>query len=74
MKSMMLLGPVLIVLAVASLIYHGIPYTSRDTIIDIGPVHATAERQRTWDIPQPFALAVLAGGIGLLVIGLRKRA
>ena len=44
MKLMTIVGVVLIVLGVVALVYRGIPYTSRETVIDIGPVHATADR------------------------------
>ena len=47
MKPTALTGVVLIVLGVAALAYQGITYTSRDTVVDIGPLHATAEREHT---------------------------
>jgi hypothetical protein len=73
MKPLAIVGIVLILLGVVSLVYQGIPYTSRDTVIDIGPVHATAERHKTLEIPQALGVASLVGGIVLLVVGLRKR-
>jgi hypothetical protein len=64
----------LIVLGVAALAYQGINYTTRETVIDVGPVHATAERHRTLPLPPVLGAAVVAGGIVLLVAGLRKHA
>ncbi len=74
MKPLAIAGVVLILLSVASLVYHGIPYTTHETVIDIGPVHATADRHKTFDIPPALGGAALVGGIVLLVVGMRKRA
>lgn len=68
------LGLVLIVLGLGALAYQGITYTSRETVVDIGPIHATAERQRTFPLPPVLGIVAVAGGVVLLVAGLRKRA
>ena len=51
MKPISIAGIVLIVLGVVALAYQGITYTSRETVIDIGPLQATAERQKTLPLP-----------------------
>ena len=48
-------------------------YTSRETIVDVGPLHATADRQKTLPLPSVLGIAALAGGVVLLVAGVRKR-
>ena len=45
MKPMAIVGLVLIVAGIVALIYKGIPYTTRETVVDIGPIQATAERE-----------------------------
>jgi len=65
-------GVVLLVLGLAALAYQGINYTSRETVIDLGPVHATAERQRTLPLPPIFGIAAVAAGVVLLVTGVRR--
>ena len=70
---MKIAGIVLIVLGVAALAYQGFTYTTRETVIDIGPIKATADRQKTVPLPPLVGIAVLAGGIVLLVVGSRKR-
>jgi hypothetical protein len=72
MKPMAIAGLVLIVLGLAALAYQGITYTSRETVVDIGPLHATADREKTLPLPPVVGIAAVAGGIGLLVVGLRK--
>jgi len=74
MKPMAIAGILLIVLGVAALIYGGISYTSRETVIDIGPLQATADRERTLPLPPLVGIAAVAGGIALLVAGVRRRA
>ncbi len=74
MRFTALVGVVLIVLGLAALAYQGINYTTRETVIDIGPVHATAERHRTLPLPPVLGAVVVAGGIVLLVAGMRKHA
>jgi hypothetical protein len=74
MKPTALIGVVLIVLGLAALAYQGVTYTSRETVLDIGPVQATAERQKTFPLPPVLGIAAVAGGVALLVVGLRKRA
>ena len=74
MKPMSIAALVLIVLGLAALAYQGITYTTRDTVIDLGPIHATAERQKTMPLPPVVGIAAVAGGIVLLVAGTRRRA
>jgi hypothetical protein len=72
MKPMALAGVVLIVLGVVALVYQGITYSSRETILDIGPVHATADRQKTLPLPPVLGAAAVAGGVVLVLAGLRQ--
>jgi hypothetical protein len=67
-------GVGLIVLGLVALVYQGITYTSRETVVDIGPLHATAERQKTLPLPPVLGIAAVAGGVVLLIAGTRKRA
>jgi hypothetical protein len=73
MKPMALAGIVLIVLGVAALAYQGISYRTREKIVDIGPIEATAERQKTIPLPPIVGVAAIASGVVLLVVGGRKR-
>jgi uncharacterized membrane protein len=73
MKPISIAGIVLIVLGLAALAYQGFTYTTRDTVIDLGPIHATAEREKTVPLPPVLGIAAVAGGIVLLIAGVRKR-
>jgi len=73
MKPMAVFGVLLVVLGLVALVYQGITYTSRETVIDIGPLHATAEREKTLPLPPVLGIVAVAGGVALLVAGGRKR-
>jgi hypothetical protein len=74
MRSIAVVGVLLIVLGLVALAYQSITYTSRETVIDIGPVHATADRERTLLLPPVLGVAAVAGGVMLLIAGVRKHA
>ena len=74
MKPMTMIGMTLIAVGLVALVYQGITYTSRETVLDIGPLHATADRQKTLPLSPVLGLAALAGGVALLVAGSRARA
>jgi len=74
MKPMAIVGGVLLVLGLLALAYQGITYTSRDTVVDIGSLHATADREKTLPLSPVLGLATVAAGVALLVAGVRKRA
>jgi hypothetical protein len=72
MKPAAMLGLVLIVLGLVALAYQGVTYTTREKVLDIGPIHATAEREKTFPLPPVLGIAAVAGGVALLVFGNRK--
>lgn len=67
------IGIVLIVLGLAALAYQGFTYTSRETVVDIGPLHATADREKTVPLPPIVGGVAVATGVVLLVLGVRTR-
>jgi hypothetical protein len=72
MKSTSTLAMILIVLGVVALLYQGITYTKRETVLDLGPIHATADRQKTIPLSPILGIAAVAGGVVLLLTGARK--
>jgi len=71
-KPITLVGIALIVLGIVAFTYQGINYTSRETVIDIGPLHATADTQKTIPLSPLLGGLVLVGGIVLVVVGANK--
>ena len=74
MRILAIVGIALIVLGLAALAYQGITYRTRETVLDFGPIHATAERDKTLPLPPVFGIAAVAGGVVLLIAGVRQRA
>jgi hypothetical protein len=70
---MRILGFVLIAIGVISLAIGGISYTKREKVLDIGPIEATAERQKTIPLSPLLGGLALAGGIVLVIAGSKKR-
>ena len=71
-NSITLIGIALIVLGIVAFAYQGITYTSREKIIDIGPIQATADTQKTIPLSPLLGGLVLAGGIVLVIVGAKK--
>ena len=72
MKPIVLIGIALIILGVVAFAYQGITYTSREKIIDIGPIHATADTKKTIPLSPILGGFALAGGIVLVIMGAKK--
>jgi hypothetical protein len=70
---MKVFGIVLIVIGLAALAYQGFTYTSREKVLDIGPLHATAEREKTVPLPPIVGGIAVASGVVLLIVGAGKR-
>jgi uncharacterized membrane protein len=74
MKSLSLLGILLVVLGVLALAYQGITYTHREKVFDVGPIHATKDTQEQIPLPPILGGLALVGGVALLVVGARPKA
>jgi len=73
MKSgVLIVAIVLIAIGVVSLAYQGITYTTREKVLDLGPIKATAEKEKTIPLPPILGGLALAGGVVLLVVGARR--
>ncbi len=70
---LIIIGIVLIAVGLVSLAYPGITYTSRETVVEVGPLKATADKQRTIPLPPILGGIALAGGVALLIGTWRRR-
>ena len=72
MKASRIIGIVLIVLGVVALGYEGITYTTREKVVDIGPLKASVEKKKTIPLSPVLGGAALVGGIVLVLAGSRR--
>jgi uncharacterized membrane protein len=71
-KSITLVGVALILLGIVAFAYQGISYTSREKIIDVGPLQASVDTKKTIPLSPLLGGLVLVGGIVLVVVGTKK--
>jgi hypothetical protein len=74
MKPISIAGILLVVLGALALAYQGITYTKREKVVDIGPIHATADTKKTIPLPPILGGIALIGGVVLLVAGAKRTA
>ncbi len=72
MKPATIVGIALIVLGVLALAYQGITYTTREKVVDIGPLKITADKEKTIPLPPILGALALTGGIALVIVGTRR--
>jgi hypothetical protein len=72
MSAMRIAGLVLVAVGIVVLVWGGVFWTDRDTVIDAGPIEVTTENREGLALPPVVGAIALVGGIVLLVIPARK--
>jgi len=72
MRPNIIIAIILIALGIAAFAYQGITYTTREKVVDIGPIQMTADKTKTIPLPPIMGAIALVGGIVLLVMGSKK--
>jgi uncharacterized membrane protein len=72
MRLLVVLGIILIVLGIVSLAYQGITYTTREKVLEVGPIEAHKKETRTIPLPPVLGVSALAGGIILVLVAGRS--
>ncbi len=70
---MKLIGIILIVLGVAGLAYGGLNWTTRDKVVDMGPLQVSKDTTHSLPLPPIAGGVCLVAGILVLVMGGRQR-
>jgi hypothetical protein len=60
---------ILIVVGLAGLAWGGFSYTTREKVVDIGPIHATRDVTHSVPLPPIAGGLCVIGGIALLITG-----
>jgi uncharacterized membrane protein YidH (DUF202 family) len=71
-NSTRLFAIILIAVGIVALVYQGFSYTSKEKIIDLGPIEVTREKTNTLPLPPIAGAVALVGGVALLVLGGKK--
>jgi hypothetical protein len=62
------IGLILIVLGLVGLAWGGFNYTTRQKVLDVGPIHATREKTHSVPLPPIVGALALIGGVVLLIV------
>ena len=72
MRPATVVGIVLIVIGIVALVYQGITYTTKENVVDLGPLKVEAKREKTIPLPPVVGVVALVGGIVLVAVSGRK--
>ncbi|MFZ5509596.1 MAG: hypothetical protein ACOZCP_06035 [Pseudomonadota bacterium] len=72
MKASVIIGALLIALGIGALVYKGFSYKTEETVVQIGPLKATAETEKEVAIPMWAGIAAIVAGVAVIVMGGRK--
>ena len=72
MKPATIVGILLIILGIVALAYQGINYTTKDKVVDLGPLKVEAKHEKTIPLPPIVGVAALVGGIVLVAVSARR--
>ena len=72
MKVSTVFAIILIAAGIMAFAYQGFTYTTREKVVDLGPVHVTTERTKTLPLPPIVGTVAVVGGLVLLVAGRGK--
>jgi hypothetical protein len=61
------IGIVLIVLGLLGVAYGGLTYTTKEKVVDLGPIDVSREKKHTLPVPPVVGGLALLGGVVLLV-------
>jgi hypothetical protein len=64
---MKILGGILVVLGIIAILYGGISWTRRDTVVDAGPIQITADKKESIPISPIAGGLMLVAGVALLL-------
>jgi uncharacterized membrane protein YidH (DUF202 family) len=67
-----IIGIILIAIGIIALAYGGFSYTTREKVIDAGPLQVSADRHKTIPLPPLLGGICLVGGIILVLAGNKK--
>jgi uncharacterized membrane protein len=72
MRATVWIGVLLVIAGIAALAVRSFSYTTKEKVLDVGPIQATADKEHdVYLYPAAGIAAILVGGV-LVVVGRRK--
>ena len=68
-----ILGVILLILGVVGLVHPNFTYHQQEEVAKLGPIKATVDEEKTAQIPAALSIALLVGGIALVLLGPRMK-
>jgi hypothetical protein len=72
MKSLVIVGIILIVAGVAGLAYGGFSFTTTEKVAEVGPLKLEKEKTRSVAIPPVLGAVAVAVGAAIVIVGARR--
>jgi uncharacterized membrane protein HdeD (DUF308 family) len=72
-KFLVAAGLLLFVLGIVGLVHPDFTYHKNEEVAHFGPVHATVNEEKIATVPTFLSVFMLVAGLGLTVLGVRKR-
>ena len=66
------IGVVLILAGLAGLVVGKVSYTTKENVVDVGPIHATADKRHDFPISPALGIVAIVVGGGLVFAGRRR--
>ena len=73
MRPLAILGIILIALGAVALAYQGITYTTKEKVVDLGPLKVETEKEKTIPLPPVLGGVAIVVGLVLLIASSRGR-
>ena len=72
MKPVAILGVILIIIGIVALVYQGTTYTTKDKVVDLGPLKVETKHEKTIPLPPILGVVALVGGVVLVAVSARR--
>lgn len=72
MRPIVLVGVLLIASGVLALAYQSVSYEKTEQVVDLGPLEVSTETTETIPLPPVLGSAVVAAGVVVLLVGMRR--
>jgi len=72
MKPAVIIGVLLVIVGIAGLAFGGFSFTHKETVLDIGPIEASADKKESLAVPPLLGALAIVGGVVLLATSARR--